>query len=121
MAGYMCPESVPAPVQKVSTERVFCSEMDNEKPVHCGEVQLGAQLAQQHVAALPGLTQSLRPLSSQQSLQLFLLFSPPCEAMCLWRRVPARHIFERFGFVSELSSSCIAGRLVAKLALVSIT
>ena len=56
MAGYVCPELVPAPVQKVYMERESCSEMDNEKPVHCAEVQLGAQLALQHVAALPALT-----------------------------------------------------------------
>jgi len=56
MAGYVCPELVPTPEQKVSMGRESCSEMDNEKPVHCGEVQLNAQLALQHVAALPALT-----------------------------------------------------------------
>jgi len=56
MAAYMCPELLPTAVQEMSTEGVSCSEMDNEKPVHCGEFQAGSQLALQNLAAPPALT-----------------------------------------------------------------
>lgn len=56
MAAYACPKIVQVPVQAAMVD-MPCAEMDKAKPVHCAEFQAGDELALEHLAAAPILTQ----------------------------------------------------------------
>lgn len=73
MASYVCPQLTSATSNMQMMEGMPCAGMDVEKPVHCGELALGAKASLEHLNALPVLA----PPSFATLLRVVLLSPSP--------------------------------------------
>lgn len=82
MAAYACPRLAPA--QKVEMVMDMpCAGMDKEKPVHCVESHVGAQLALEHLGVPPALTPVV--ISSVQPVPATIIHAVPA---LVWSNFP---------------------------------